>query len=451
MYIIFKMENERENEMAVRIIVHRGTKEVGGSCVEIKTEEECILIDFGMPLVDENKEPFDARKLKGKTISQLKKEKILPDIRGLYKDDTPSVKAILISHPHPDHYGLLSYVHPDIPIYMSQGCAALMNVSHFFGQTDCHIENRNIVKAWQPFEIGGFTTTPYLVDHSGFDSLAFLIEADGRKIFYSGDFRAHGRKAKVFHSLVKEPPKNVDALILEGTMLERESGDEISYRTEEDVELAFNLLFKDKSGLTFVACSSQNIDRLVSLYKACLKTGCTLVIDPYTAYVLDCLKPLSKNLPQYDWGKSIRVYFAHNSYTDKLCSNGTLFKFKSAKITNEEIQASKSKIVMKYNDRLRGKFTKPEYGPGTRLIYSLWEGYLKKSPRLPKFFEKHQIPILKVHSGGHAYVEDLQKFVRAMKPKNIIPIHTFHADQYEALFGSVSPIIRSCDGEPVEV
>jgi len=31
--------------------IHRGTKEIGGSCVEIWTESTRIVVDFGMPLV----------------------------------------------------------------------------------------------------------------------------------------------------------------------------------------------------------------------------------------------------------------------------------------------------------------------------------------------------------------------------------------------------------------
>ena len=36
------------------------------------------------------------------------------------------------------------------------------------------------------------------MDHSAFDAYAFLVEAEGRSLFYSGDFRIHGRKQRVF-------------------------------------------------------------------------------------------------------------------------------------------------------------------------------------------------------------------------------------------------------------
>ena len=64
----------------MRIIIHRGTQEIGGSCVEVSTGNSRILIDFGMPLVNDRKESFDSKILTGKSLTDLKKLKILPDI-----------------------------------------------------------------------------------------------------------------------------------------------------------------------------------------------------------------------------------------------------------------------------------------------------------------------------------------------------------------------------------
>ena len=114
---------------------------------------------------------------------------------------SPLINAILLSHSHQDHYGLLSFVNPDIPVYMSKGCKELIEVSYFFGQTEYDLKNIKTVEMWQPFRIGDFTITPYLVDHSAFDAMAFLIEVENKKIFYSGDFRGHGRKSVLFKKI----------------------------------------------------------------------------------------------------------------------------------------------------------------------------------------------------------------------------------------------------------
>ena len=47
--------------------IHRGTHEIGGSCVEVWTENTRILLDFGMPLVNRDGSEFDFSKSKNLT------------------------------------------------------------------------------------------------------------------------------------------------------------------------------------------------------------------------------------------------------------------------------------------------------------------------------------------------------------------------------------------------
>ena len=64
--------------------IHRGTKEIGGSCVEVWTENTRILLDFGMPLVERDGKEFDFSKFKKSTPQELIEHGVLPDIKGLY-------------------------------------------------------------------------------------------------------------------------------------------------------------------------------------------------------------------------------------------------------------------------------------------------------------------------------------------------------------------------------
>jgi len=45
---------------------------------------------------------------------------------------TREIGGIIISHAHLDHYGLLKYVHPDIPVYLSAGTKKLIEVTQLF-------------------------------------------------------------------------------------------------------------------------------------------------------------------------------------------------------------------------------------------------------------------------------------------------------------------------------
>lgn len=419
----------------MKLFIHRGTAEIGGTCVEVFTEKSRIVIDFGLPLVNAKKEPFDSKILIGKSPEELRGLKILPSVSGLYKDEERSVDAILISHSHIDHYGLLRYVHPCIPIYMSEGANTLIEVSDIFTPHKIGKINTQIIDKRKKLVIGDFEITPYLVDHSAFDALAFMIKADGKKIFYSGDFRGHGRKSELYRRMVSKPPKGIDCLLLEGSMIGR--GEQL-FKDEQAVQARIEKVLTATPNIKFLFASSQNIDRIVSAYKACLKTNHVFVIDIYTAYILDCLKKVSKHIPQFNW-RNIRVKFL-KSHADSLAQNASdklLYAYNARKIEIDEINAIKDKVLMLARDNsFFPKLVKIIKDiEGAKIIYSMWEGYL--TDKFKDFIAQKGLDIETVHTSGHATVIDLKAFASAVNPRVLVPIHTFHSDRYGEMFENV--------------
>ena len=418
----------------MQLIIHRGTHEIGGSCVEISTKKTRILIDFGMSLVNAKEEKFDSKELIDKSIEELKKSNILLNIKGLYNNGEKAIDGILISHAHMDHYGLLNYVHKDIPIYMSKGADELIKISSIFTPNKLSKINSKIINK-KYFNIGDIKVTPYLVDHSAFDALAFLIEASGKRLFYSGDFRGHGRKRTLFNQILENPPKDIDCLLMEGSMLGR--GDQ-KYEDEAAIEKKIAGILKSANSITFLFASSQNIDRLVSAYKACLRTSSIFVIDIYIAYILDRLRKVSKHIPQFNW-RNIRIKF-YKDQADTLAnkvSTQTLYYYNTKKIDIEELKRKKSRILMLSRDnsifpRIVKELDNIE---GARIVYSMWDGYLK--PDFEEYCAKKGLIIEKVHTSGHATIDDLKAFSDALKPGVLIPIHTFEAERYPGLFQNV--------------
>ncbi|TRZ93680.1 MBL fold metallo-hydrolase [bacterium] len=419
----------------MQLIIHRGTHEIGGSCVELKVGNNRILIDFGIPLVTRDRKPFDADLLKGKTIQDLRAQGILPDIKGLYKDEKKGIDGILISHSHLDHYGFLQYVNPEIPIYLSQGADLLIEVSNIFVPTKVGKLNTRVISNKKQLSIGDYTITPFLVDHSAFDALAFLIEAEGKRLFYSGDFRAHGRKAILFKQMAKKPPQNIDCLLMEGSTLGRE---DVQYKTEEDVEERLGEILSERKNITFLFVSSQNIDRIVSAYRACLKTDSIFVIDIYTAFILDKLKQVSERIPQFNW-KNIRVKFlnTHAKALEKAGHIDLLYTYNKRKIEMPEISRDKNRILMLARDNsvFPLLLNKIKDVAGAKIAYSMWDGYLSEGFRA--FCKSNELTLEYIHTSGHATKEDLKSFASAINPKTLIPIHTFDADKYPLFFKNV--------------
>ncbi|MCD5390568.1 MBL fold metallo-hydrolase [candidate division NPL-UPA2 bacterium] len=419
----------------MNLTIHRGTKEIGGSCVELRTDSSRILLDFGIPLVSEQKEPFDIKILQGKSVEKLKKLRILPRIKGLYRGEEKEVDAVLISHSHLDHYGFLRYVQPDIPIYMSEGARQLIEISDIFTTHQIGNINAKVLPKMKKVKIGDFDITARLVDHSAFDALAFLVEAEGKRLFYSGDFRGHGRKSILFKRMTENPPKNIDCLLMEGSMLGR---DKQIYKDEISVQMAIEGILRNKTNIAFLFASSQNIDRIVSVYKACRRVNSIFVIDVYTAFILYKLNNISKNIPQFNWS-NIRVKF-FKDHVSKLADSGhrnLLYMFSNRKIELPEIDSKKSRVLMLLRDNSLFPIVVRHIKDikGATIIYSMWGGYLTE--KFKGYCSKNGIEIRQVHTSGHATLEDLKSFSDALKPKILVPIHTFESEEYPRLFKNV--------------
>jgi ribonuclease J len=437
----------------MKLIIHRGAKEIGGSCVELQSKKARIIIDLGMPLVNPltniQDEHFDSKLTEGKSIPELIDSHILPKISGLYAGEEKGVDAVLISHPHQDHYGLLRYVNPSIPVYLSKGALALIQASDVFIPAKANLRNVTPFEMWEPFTVGDIVITPRLVDHSAFDAAAFLIEGEGKQILYSGDFRGHGRKRILFDKMISHPTKDIDYLLLEGSMLGR---GEVLYLSEQAVEDKMVSMFKSKRNIAFVFCSSQNIDRIVSIYRAAKRTGQTTVIDLYTAYILNSLKDISESLPQY-WWKDVKVIYF--DYHEKTLRENKLEIFMDEladhEIKIDDINRNKKNIVMITKDNTRFPYLLDQLGDlvGGQAIYSMWEGNLKRNDPREQLKTKG-IELEFVHTSGHAPERDLKRLVDAFNPKCVIPIHTFYPQEYQSLFPNVRILILK-DGEELVI
>src|SRR3546814_7345984 len=54
---------------------------------------------------------------------------------------------------------------------------------------------------------------------------------------------------------------------------------------------------------------------------------------------------------------------------------------------------------------------------------------------LQDWIEAHRIPMVSIHTSGHASVSDLKRLVAAVDPRHLIPIHTFEREAYAERFG----------------
>jgi len=437
------------------VTVHRGSKQIGGSCVELRAEGgNRLLLDVGMPLAQPDGSDWPWGTMTRPSY-ELRAEGVLPDIDGLYADATPGFSGLVVSHAHLDHHGLAHHVHPGVPVYASAGTIEMIKVSKLFVPDAAVPADMRLLPTGKPLTMGAFTVRGIPVDHAAPDSRALLVEADGQRLLYSGDLRAHGRHPELFDSLPQVATQGgaVDVVILEGTSIGQTPGAH-GFPSENDVERQLTEVLRNTCGLVAVIASGQNIDRATSVYRAALATGRQLVLDAYQAYVLMMLKDICLDVPQFD-SPSVRVKFVQG-HVQKLKEAG-LFELAcrmsgagERKVTTQQLVADPGAFVYlarasRATVALLGRLMA---GTVPTIVWSQWSGYLKKGGPVPAFCEKHGMEPLLIHSGGHAHPEDLARLVRCLAPKAVVPIHTEAAAQFPEIMPNVCMVD---DGETVEI
>ena len=117
------------------ITLHGAVEEIGGNKILIEDGGTKLFFDFGLSFGKYGNffSPY-LQPRRYSIISDYINLGLLPNLTGLYRQDyekrfresSPEAKydGVILSHPHLDHAGFLSYVRADIPAYCSPGCKA---------------------------------------------------------------------------------------------------------------------------------------------------------------------------------------------------------------------------------------------------------------------------------------------------------------------------------------
>lgn len=341
----------------------------------------------------------------------------------------PARCALVVSHGHPDHYGLIDRRPNGVRVYAGAATRRILREAQFFTRLGADIPAGLPLEDRKPFRHGPFTVTPYLVDHSAFDSYSLLVEAGGKRLLYSGDFRAAGRKSALYERFIDEPPRDVDVLLLEGTTLGRPSGQKT---TEQDVEERCVDLFRHTRGVVLACYSAQNIDRVVTLHRAARRSGRKLVLDLYGAEMARATgRPDS--IPQADWG-SINTYAPVNQRI-RVKQTGQfdrMRRIRSRRLYPEDLADRARGLVLTFRLSMAREITAAHCLDGASVLWSMWPGYLDRpsGARLRAWCGDEGLPLSVSHASGHAAPDDLRRYARAVSARQVVPVHTEHPDRF---------------------
>lgn len=391
----------------MKIIIHRGSHQIGGIAVEINTTSTRIIIDMGNEL----------------TLDSCNKPKPL-NISGV-TDEKGKCDAVIFTHYHGDHTGQLPNIRKNIPIFMGSLTKDILLATTNNAEQDTinRISSANTLHAGEKFSIGDINITPYVIDHSACDSYMFLIEADGKRILHTGDFRTHGFRGKAVSKILRFLVKKVDILITEGTNISRANKEIITERHMQNKLREYLNKYK----YVFAYTSSTNLERICGFAKT-VPQGKYFICDAYQYKLLEIIEnhlgkfsDLYRNIKKTIYGSNLITNFQERGFLMMVRDNNMFRKIIPLFDKNKSI-----------------------------VLYSMWDGY-RTCPEstIPEFLAlsgKWEY----LHTSGHAYIEDIKEMVKIINPSYIIPIHTENPEIMHNLFPDKN-IIISTDGEEIEM
>ena len=426
--------------MAVAIKIHRGTDQIGGTITEIYTENTHIFIDFGSELSVSEEESTD------------------PDMVRMIQNT--KCNAVLFTHYHGDHVGLMGKIpERDVqgnPIRLGIGHVSrkiLQNIHKTLSNNQklspseqsehkrvlellCDKDRWENYREGESFGVGDFKITPIRADHSAYDAYLLMIEAEGKCILHTGDFRTHGRLGKdLFRRLLEYlDGKTVDVLLTEGTMMSRRSE---KILTEEELERrAREELSKPQNLYAFLICSSTNVESLASFHNAALHLGRPFLVNRYVYEQLLLYR-------EYAGAENYKLSF-RKSYPFEPVDQ---FNPKLGKTQLDYIR-EKGFVMLVGTGEAYTERMKDFRQDNPLLIYSMWNGYLRKengayNPKLRELYDKWPRH-LDLHTSGHACKEDIEEMIRIVRPTEaIIPIHTEKKELFRKLdIGELKQLVK---------
>lgn len=405
---------------AVSIVVHRGIDQIGGCITEISTGTSRVFVDFGQNLPDcaEPSTPEQDRAM----------------VNEIFGRNVKPHQAVIYTHAHDDHVGLFDLIPADVPQYIGKGGKELL-ITKYGLMLDAHkrypkdadsdvdtvsedvgkLRITKYFRTWkrpkpniqpQTFTVGDICVTPFRSCHSIYDSYMFLIQAAGKRIWHTGDYREHGYLGKNLYSTLEQYATDIDVLITEGTTLKR--GDECIQESEVSERMAHAM---SSYKYVVVLASATDIERLATIKNAAAQAHKDL-------YITGAM--LSRTMS----------IFTHREAR----ASGGLFEFHPQYVREQDECIAKMRnagfALISGTSQLNFVRTLCEGLPSSDvlLIYSAWDGYykdpsqVKRNPAFKAFRDAFS-NVVDIHTSGHASRSTIEKVVKIVNPRHVICIH----------------------------
>jgi len=394
-----------KGEPKLRIIPLSGQEEVGRNMTIFEYGNDILILDMGLQFPEEDMPGVDY---------------IIPDIRYL-RGKEKNIRGVILSHGHLDHIGALPHLMPKLgwpTVYASKMTLALVRRRLEEYRLERQLKSYEIKSVSENLRLGNFRINFFDVTHSIMDALGIIIQTPEVNIIHPGDWRydlepVSGRATDFSHLSRWHTPSTPSLLMMESLGSTKEG----HQMTEKVVYNNIKNLIAKAPGRMIIATFSSMVERVAWIIEIAGSMGKKVALDGYS---------MKSNI---DIAKQVGyVKFKPSTLID--IKKARDYPDNKVVIVCTGAQGEDRAVLMRIANR-EHKHVKLQRSDTIIFSSSVIPGNERTIQRLKDSLYRQcdnvvHKEIMGVHSGGHAFIEDIKLLLRQVKPKYFFPVYANH-------------------------
>ena len=380
----------------LEIVPLGGVGEFGRNVLWLRSGGSSILVDVGVSFPDESFPGID---------------RIAPDLSMLRRE---KIDGVFLTHGHEDHIGALSFLREwcDAPVYGFPFTLAMAR--RRLEEAQAPLERLVEAKGREPIRAGAFVVTFFRVSHSVPDSAAILVEADGRRLIHSGDFKLDDDppdgETTDREGIAAAVGAGVDLAMVDSTNAERPGHSQSERLAGEGLRAAFS----GAPGRIILTTFSSHVARVAQAAEAALAMGRRIAILGRSMRAVAEIAERSGRL-RLPAGSRIASADLRATLPDRLLcltsgSQGEPFSalYRLALGEHADLELSEGDRVLLSSRTIPGH---------ERSVNRMSDHLVRRGARIVRDTEPP------IHVSGHAHRDEIAEWLRMVRPRAVMPVH----------------------------